>query len=67
MCQLISPKISSDTVPDFLWAHLNKDIETLQASFDRSLDDVIMFLHTTVQSLFEEDSKFAGKAFKIVK
>lgn len=63
MCQLISPKISSDTVPDFLWAHLEKDIDTLQASFDRSLDDVIMFLHVTVQSLFEGGAIFVGKAF----
>lgn len=66
MCQLFSPKISPDTVSDFLWAHLKKDIDTLQVSIDRSLDDVIMFLHATVHSIFKGDEIFAGKVFKII-
>lgn len=61
MCQIIRPIIQTDAVPDFLWAHLNKDIDTLQISLDRSLDEVFMFLHSMIHSFVMPDTNFAGK------
>lgn len=40
---------------------MNKDIEILQASLDRSIDEVFMFLHTIIHSFVENDSGYAGK------
>lgn len=60
MYQLIQPAIPTFTVSDFLWAHLSKDIDTLQVSLDRSLDDILMFLHSTVHSFLEGDTSYAG-------
>lgn len=61
MCQIIRPTIPTDAVPDFLWAHLNKDFDTLQVSLDKSLDEVFMFLHSMIQSFVTPDTNYAGK------
>lgn len=66
MYQLIQPAIPTFTVSDFLWAHLSKDIDTLQVSLDRSLDDILMFLHSTIHSFLEGDTSYAGNVLTIV-
>lgn len=66
MYQLIQPAIPTFTVSDFLWAHLSKDIDTLQVSLDRSLDDILMFLHSTIHSFLEGDTSYAGNVLAIV-
>lgn len=66
MYQLIQPAIPTFTVTDFLWAHLSKDIDTLQVSLDRSLDDILMFLHSTIHSFLEGDTSYAGNVLTIV-
>lgn len=66
MYQLIQPAIPMFTVSDFLWAHLSKDIDTLQVSLDRSLDDILMFLHSTIHSFLEGDTSYAGNVLTIV-
>lgn len=66
MCQIIRPIIQTDAVPDFLWAHLNKDIDTLQISLDRSLDEVFMFLHSMIHSFVMPDTNFAGKIDNVI-
>lgn len=52
--------------PDFLWAHFNKDIDTLQVSLDKSLDDIFMFLHYTIHSFLEVNTSYADNLFTIV-
>lgn len=66
MYQLIQPAIPTFTVSDFLWAHLSKDIDTLQVSLDRSLDDILMFVHSTIHSFLEGDTSYAGNVLTIV-
>lgn len=66
MYQLIQPAIPTFTVSDFLWAHLGKDIDTLQVSLDRSLDDIFMFLHSMIHSFMEGDTSYAGNVLTIV-
>lgn len=66
MCQIIRPVIPTDTVTDFLWAHLNKDIDTLQVSLDRSLDEVFMFLHSTIHSLVMRETNYGGKSDYVI-
>ncbi|XP_062570766.1 E3 ubiquitin-protein ligase RNF213-like isoform X2 [Saccostrea cucullata] len=60
VCGLIQPVIPSDMVPDFLWEHISKDIDILRTSLDRSIDDLFMFLHSTIQSFVENDTSYSG-------
>ena len=61
VCKLIHPTIPTGAVPDFLWDHIHKDIDTLRVSLDRSLDDVFMFLHSLIHSFIENECSYAGK------
>lgn len=65
VCKLINPAIPTATVPEFLWDHINKDIDTLRIALGRSLDDVLMFLHSIIHLFVENEESYAGEIHRL--
>ncbi|XP_053396339.1 E3 ubiquitin-protein ligase rnf213-alpha-like isoform X2 [Mercenaria mercenaria] len=50
---LIKPDIEINSVAQYLWAHLNLDLEDLQRALGRSIDDVLLLMHTIVDNVMK--------------
>ncbi|XP_060586335.1 E3 ubiquitin-protein ligase rnf213-alpha-like [Ruditapes philippinarum] len=49
--RLIRPDIDVNNVVEFLWAHINLDIDDLQRTLGRSIDDALLLMHTIVNQI----------------
>ncbi|XP_053396010.1 E3 ubiquitin-protein ligase rnf213-alpha-like [Mercenaria mercenaria] len=45
---LIKPDIDNNGVEEFLWAHIQQDVDDIHRTLGRSVDDVLLLMHTAV-------------------
>ncbi|XP_053388236.1 E3 ubiquitin-protein ligase rnf213-alpha-like [Mercenaria mercenaria] len=48
---LIKPDIEENQVQEFLWTHIQLDIDDIQKALNRSADDVLLFMHTIIDCI----------------
>ncbi|XP_053396009.1 E3 ubiquitin-protein ligase rnf213-alpha-like [Mercenaria mercenaria] len=48
---LIKPDIAINDVEEFLWAHIQQDVDDIHRTLGRSVDDVLLLMHTTVDHI----------------
>ena len=48
---LIKPDIDINGVEEFLWAHIQQDIDDIHRALGRSVDDVLLLMHTIVDHI----------------
>ncbi|KAK3585587.1 hypothetical protein CHS0354_036774 [Potamilus streckersoni] len=51
--QFIKPMISSHAVPQFLWQHIEHDLDDLHRALGKSLDDIFIILHSILSGMME--------------
>ncbi|XP_053396342.1 E3 ubiquitin-protein ligase rnf213-alpha-like isoform X2 [Mercenaria mercenaria] len=51
--RLIKPDIDMNDVVNFLWSHINLDIDDLHRTLGRSIDDVLLLMHTIVDHVLK--------------
>ncbi|KAL3881508.1 hypothetical protein ACJMK2_027940, partial [Sinanodonta woodiana] len=61
--KFIKPDITEDTVPQFLWQHIEHDLVDLHRTLGKSLDDVFVIMHSILSSMVERhrDNERIGK------
>lgn len=48
---LVSSPVSPDNLPEYFWAHLEKDLELLVADTGKGLDECIMIMHLVLKRI----------------
>ena len=48
---LIKPMMEAPNVPQFLWDHIDADLNNLQRVFGCSIDDVFILMHSIINSM----------------
>lgn len=48
---LIKPDIEVNQVEEFVWAHIQLDVDDLHRALGRSVDDVLLLMHTVIDSI----------------
>nr|XP_034331576.1 E3 ubiquitin-protein ligase rnf213-alpha [Crassostrea gigas] len=51
---LIKPDLDADNVLPFLWAHIEKDLLTIQRAVGRSVDDVYILIHSICRDMMRK-------------
>nr|XP_022293483.1 E3 ubiquitin-protein ligase rnf213-alpha-like isoform X1 [Crassostrea virginica] len=51
---IIKPDLEVDNVLPFLWAHIEKDLQTIQRAVGRSVDDVYILMHRICRDMMEK-------------
>ncbi|XP_053396017.1 E3 ubiquitin-protein ligase rnf213-alpha-like [Mercenaria mercenaria] len=49
--ELIKPDIETDQVEEFLWRHIQLDVNDIQRAITRSVDDVLLFMHCIINGI----------------
>ncbi|XP_053396355.1 E3 ubiquitin-protein ligase rnf213-alpha-like [Mercenaria mercenaria] len=49
---LIKPDVEENQVEQFLWRHIQLDVDDISRSLNRSADDVLLFMHTIIDCIF---------------
>jgi hypothetical protein len=52
---LITPQVLPKNLPEFFWAHLDKDIELLGRDTGKGLDEVVMIIHLVLRQILTTD------------
>ncbi|KAL3881512.1 hypothetical protein ACJMK2_027944 [Sinanodonta woodiana] len=53
MSQFIKPEITEDMVSQFLWQHIEHDLDDLHRTLGKSLDDVFIIMHSILYVMME--------------
>ncbi|KAL3881510.1 hypothetical protein ACJMK2_027942 [Sinanodonta woodiana] len=53
LSQLIKPDIAEDMVSQFLWQHIEHDLDDLHRTLGKSLDDVFIIMHSILSGVME--------------
>jgi len=53
--QLVKVDIRPRDLPEFLWHHLNRDIELLGRSIGRSIDESAITIHLVLREILQKD------------
>jgi hypothetical protein len=56
IASLITPQVLPKDLPEFFWAHLDKDIELLGRDTGKGLDEVVMIIHLVLRQILTTDS-----------
>ncbi|XP_053396012.1 E3 ubiquitin-protein ligase rnf213-alpha-like [Mercenaria mercenaria] len=51
---IIKPDIETDQVEEFLWQHIQLDVEDLHNAITRSVDDVLLFMHSVINGILKK-------------
>ncbi|KAK3585578.1 hypothetical protein CHS0354_036765 [Potamilus streckersoni] len=51
--EFIKPNINNGTVPQFLWQHIEHDLDDLHRALGKSLDDIFIILHSILSGMME--------------
>ncbi|XP_053396335.1 E3 ubiquitin-protein ligase rnf213-alpha-like isoform X2 [Mercenaria mercenaria] len=65
---LIKPDIDNNGVEEFLWAHIQQDVDDIYRTLGRSVDDVLLLMHTTVDYIMRahnEGDHVGGEASQL--
>lgn len=63
---LVVPHVQPQHLPEFFWAHLEKDIEMLGIDTHKGLEEIVLLIHLVLRQILTTDPP-AGKQQKIVK
>ena len=58
---VIKPDVEAQQIPDFLWGHVNADLNTLQRVLGCSIDDVFILVHSIINNIMITHNQ--GKVF----
>ena len=51
IASLITPQVPVQHLPEFFWAHLEKDLELLGRDTGRGLDETVMIVHLVLRQI----------------
>ena len=51
IASLVTPRVPPQHLPEFFWAHLEKDVELLGRDTGRGLDEAVMIVHLILQRI----------------
>ena len=54
IASLVTPQVLPQHIPEFFWAHLEKDLELLSNDTGRGLDEAVMIVHLVLQRILME-------------
>ena len=52
---LVTPQVLPKDLPEFFWAHLEKDLELLGRDTGKGLDEVVMIIHLILWHILTTD------------
>ena len=52
---LVTPQVLPKNLPEFFWAHLDKDLELLGRDTGKGLDEVVMMIHLVLRQILTTD------------
>jgi hypothetical protein len=52
---LITPQMLPKDLPEYFWAHLDKDLELLGRDTGKGLDEVVMIIHLVLRQILTTD------------
>ena len=55
IASLITPQVLPKDLPEFFWAHLDKDLELLGQDTGKGLDEVVMIIHLVLRQILTTD------------
>ena len=55
IASLITPQVLPKNLPEFFWAHLEKDVELLGRDTRKGLDEVVMIIHLVLREILTTD------------
>ena len=55
IASLITPQVLPKDLPEFFWAHLDKDLELLGRDTGKGLDEVVMIVHLVLREILTTD------------
>ena len=55
IASLVSPQVLPQNLPEFFWAHLEKDLELLGRDTGKGLDEVVMIIHLVLRHILTTD------------
>ena len=55
IASLITPQVALQYLPEFFWAHLEKDLELLGRDTGRGLDETVMIIHLVLRQILTTD------------
>ncbi|XP_053396018.1 E3 ubiquitin-protein ligase rnf213-alpha-like [Mercenaria mercenaria] len=53
VCSLIRPDIEEARVGEFVWRHIARDIDDIQHSLGRSVDDALLYVHSIIDHILK--------------
>ena len=51
IASLVSPQVLPQHLPEFFWAHLEKDLELLSRDTGKGLDETVMIVHLVLRQI----------------
>lgn len=58
---VIKPDVEAQQIPDFLWGHVNADLNNLQRVLGCSIDDIFILMHSIINNIMITHNQ--GKVF----
>ena len=55
IASLVTPQVLPQSLPEFFWSHLEKDLELLGRDTGKGLDEVVMIIHLVVRHILTID------------
>ena len=55
IASLVTPQVPPQHLPEFFWAHLEKDLELLSEDTGRGLDETVMIVHLVLRQVLTID------------
>ena len=59
--QLITPPCESENVAEYLWQHLERDLDVLRKALGLSVDDAASTVHLVLQQMISLNGGHSGK------
>ena len=57
---MTEPRIQAANAPDFVWKHLQQDLEDLASALGRSKEDAAIAVHMVLQQILMDSSTMNG-------
>ena len=58
---MTDPRIQALNAPEFVWKHLQQDLEDLASALGKSKDDAAIAVHMVLQQIFTTTLTFNGR------
>ena len=64
--ELITPPCQAQSVAQFLWLHLQRDLDVLSRALGRSVDDAALTVHLALQRIISLNGGQPGNLFTLI-